>query len=133
MESVNAWLTYYHMSTVVNFNKKQNDPITSFNQNNSAAITPSAAPVQVTQQSSPASSGQFTNVQKYLNANKQAGQQVAQNVTQQVDKNLAPSKQEATDTASRIAQQVEKANTAINEGNAISSQLNQPAQAAQVS
>lgn len=130
MESVNVWLTYYHMSTVVNFNKKQNDPITSFNQNNSAAITPSAAPVQVSQQSNPASSGQFTNVQKYLNANKQAGQQVAQNVSQQVEKNLAPSKQEATDTASRIAQQVEKANTAINEGNAISSQLNQPTQAA---
>ena len=118
------------MSTVVNFNKKQNDPIASFNQNNSAAITPSAAPVQVTQQSSPASSGQFTNVQKYLNANKQAGQQVAQNVTQQVDKNLAQSKQEATDTARRIADQVRDANKAIDEGKGISTQLNQPAQAA---
>lgn len=63
-----------------------------------------------------ASSGRFTNIQKYLGANQNAGQQIAGNVSNQLDKNVQQQLTGAQDTQKAIQNGVTDANSALQRG-----------------
>src|SRR6478609_3618758 len=52
-------------------------------------------------------SGRFTNIQKYINANQGAGEQLGNKLTGTVDKNLQKTEKEATSQAGQIANTIQ--------------------------
>jgi hypothetical protein len=61
-------------------------------------------------------SGRFTNIQSYLGANRGAGQNLAQGVTNQVNKELDKNKQQANDSAASARAGIQAAQGTLNQG-----------------
>lgn len=70
-------------------------------------------------------SGQFTNIQSYLNANKGAGQRLAQGVASQVQKTLDPAKQQAQQYNEQVRQGIQSAQNTLQQGQGQLGQLRQ--------
>lgn len=127
------------MANYINFNdddKNKDNGAQSQSGSQSAAITPVGAfnaqqSVPQAQSSQPASSGQFTNIQKYLQANKGAGQQVANSVNNQMDKSLQAGKTSEQDATKQFQAGVQNANNVLNRGQGYSQQLQAPVQQTQ--
>jgi hypothetical protein len=79
-----------------------NDPNNPQNQLNGAA--------------KPQGSGQFTNIQKYLTANKTAGQNIANSIGNTYDKNTKKEKDNYSDQNSQIAQNINNSKQALQQG-----------------
>lgn len=135
------------MANFINFNQdadknKQEQPGSSGNllQNGggSADISPVSAfnaqqsvPGGQAQPGKPASSGQFTNIQKYLGANQGAGQQVAGGVSGQMNKSLRPGEIKQEDATKAFASSVQSANDVLGRGQQYNQQLQAPVQQTQ--
>lgn len=130
------------MANVINFNDDQNNNGQQNGGNSQPASTgggSSISPVSafnsqqsVQPQQSPnpsASSGQFTNIQKYLQANKGAGQQVAGGVQNQMQKSMQPGQIKEQDAAKQFASSVQSANDVLGRGQGYQQQLQAPVQA----
>lgn len=85
------------------------------------------APQQAAPQATPQKkgSGQFTNIQSYLNANKGAGQRVAQGVTGQVQKTLDPAKTQTQQYNDQVRQGIQSAQNTLQQGQGQLGQLQQ--------
>jgi hypothetical protein len=70
-----------------------------------------------------ASSGRFTNIQKYLGANQQAGQEIAGNVSQQLGKNVQENQQQAQDTQKAAQTGIDTATQTLQRGQGYQSEL----------
>jgi hypothetical protein len=70
-------------------------------------------------------SGRFTNIQSYLNANKGAGQQLAQGVAGQVQKKIDPVKKQAESYNEQVRQGIQGAQNTLNQGQQQYGQLQQ--------
>lgn len=116
------------MANIINFNEDDK------NKQNNAGQPASAQPANIApvsgQQSAPqqgpASSGQFTNIQKYLNANKGAGQQISGGVQQQLNKGIQPLKTQQESQANQFKQSVQNANDVLGRGQQYNQQLQAP-------
>ena len=64
------------------------------------------------QQQTPGS-GRFTNLQKYIGANQGAGRQLQNRIGTNVERGVEKTEKQATTQAGQIAEQVNKANTAL--------------------
>lgn len=88
-----------------------------------------ATNVQQAQSAAPApkrqGSGQFTNIQSYLNANKGAGQKLAQGVGNQVQKTLDPVKTQAQQYNDQVRQGIQSAQNTLQQGQGQLGQLKQ--------
>lgn len=122
------------MANVINFNDNDNDNNQQSVQQQTVtnAVSPFVSGGQQPQQSAPmqqnksASSGQFTNIQKYLNANKGAGEQISGNVQNRINKNLQPGiKQQETETQ-KVAAGVQAANDTLQRGQGYQQELSAP-------
>jgi hypothetical protein len=116
------------MANVINFNDENKDTQQQINQTVSGAIspliTPTAAPAQsVTSPTKPASSGQFTNIQQYLKANKGAGEQIAGNVQEKMEKTLQPGISQQAGEAEKFRAGAEKAQQTFGRGQEYLTQL----------
>lgn len=116
------------MANIINFNEDDK------NKQNNAGQPASAQPANIApvsgQQSAPqqgpASSGQFTNIQKYLNANKGAGQQISGGVQQQLNKGIQPLKTQQESQANQFKQSVQNANDVLGRGQQYNQELQAP-------
>lgn len=107
------------MATIFNPDEEENKnapgvttPIQTTNVPGGAAGTAAgAAPA-----ARPEGSGRFTNIQKYLSANSQGGQQVAQGIGSNIQKGIDKSKDAANDNLSQIRQNVEGAQNVAQQG-----------------
>lgn len=128
------------MANVINFNDDENkDKPSGQSSAVSGAISPfvsggtpapQQAPQQPAQQNKAASSGQFTNIQKYLNANRGAGEQIAGQVQNKMNKNLQPGIKNQQDEASKVAAGVAAANTTLDRGQGYQNELSAPGKVA---
>lgn len=123
------------MANIINFNDDDKSKQAGGDQPQagaSASITPVSAfnaqqsVPQAQQGSQPASSGQFTNIQKYLQANKGAGQQVAGGINKQMDKSLQPGQIQQEDATKAFQSSVQQANDVLGRGQGYSQQLQAP-------
>lgn len=128
------------MANIINFNKDDQNNQQSSGQvqtgGQSSTITPVSsfnAQQSVPQESMPqkASSGQFTNIQKYLQANKGAGQQIAGNVSKQMDKSLQAGRTAQEDASKAFQSSVQQANDVLTRGQGYQQQLQAPVQQTQ--
>ena len=71
----------------------------------------------------PQGSGRFTNIQKYLQANKQGGQQLAQGVGQNIQSGISKQKEQSQDYLSNIRQGIESAKGVAQKGGQYLQQL----------
>lgn len=76
-------------------------------------------------------SGRFTNIQQYLGANRGAGQQLAQGIGTQVQKQLNPVKKETETQASAVREGIQSAQNTLNTGQNQLGQLRQIGQTIQ--
>lgn len=102
-----------------------------------APTSPSGQPLQTIATASPQSttmaspekrpqgSGRFTNLQKYIQANQGAGQRIAGQVGQNVQKELTKEQQEAQDYYGKLGQAVQEAKGVAAQGGQFSQQLGQ--------
>lgn len=70
-------------------------------------------------------SGRFTNIQSYLNANKGAGQQLAQGVSGQVQKKVDPAKKQTESYNEQVKSGIQSAQNTLNQGQNQLGQLSQ--------
>jgi len=120
------------MANIINFNKDDEqknaqgqDKLTQ-GSSGAASITPGAGGGQQQQQApGTASSGKFTNIQKYIGANKGAGDQVAGGINKQQDKSLQAGRIAQSDEAKKVAAGVQQANTVLDRGQGYFNQINQ--------
>lgn len=68
-------------------------------------------------------SGRFTNLQKYLSANQQAGQQIAGQVGGKLQKDISKKQEEAQDYYSKLGQSIQEAKTVAGQGGDFRQQL----------
>lgn len=122
------------MANVIDFNKDENKQATGQQSAEpSASITPVSAQapnVPATANAAApgtASSGRFTNIQKYIGANKGAGQQVASAAGQQIQKQMKPGMAEQANAAEQFKAGVDKANESFGRSQQYGQQLNMPA------
>jgi len=131
------------MANIINFNDENKDKDQQENQQVSNAISPFVSSGGGQQQQAPqqpqsqapnkaASSGQFTNIQKYLGANKGAGEQIAGSVQSKMNKNLQPGIRQQESEASKVAAGVQAANQTLDRGQGYQQELSAPAKAAQL-
>lgn len=119
------------MANIINFNEDDKNKQSNAGQPASsqpATIAPvsGGASTQNAQQQGPASSGQFTNIQKYLSANKGAGQQISGGVQQQLNKGIQPLKTQQESQANQFKQSVQNANDVLGKGQQYNQQLQAP-------
>lgn len=123
------------MANIINFNDENKDQEQQGNQQVSNAISPfvsGGAQQQAPQQpqaqapNKAASSGQFTNIQKYLGANKGAGEQIAGSVQTKMNKNLQPGIKQQESEASKVAAGVQAANQTLDRGQGYQQELSAP-------
>jgi hypothetical protein len=69
-------------------------------------------------------SGRFTNIQKYINANKTAGQNLVGNVSGTIQKDINQQKSKTDESASAIRQGVQQGQQGLNQGSQFGQQLN---------
>jgi hypothetical protein len=67
-------------------------------------------------QSQPQGSGRFTNIQKYISANKQGGNQIANQIGSGMQKQFGEQSQKATDYNTRLGQSISQANETAKAG-----------------
>lgn len=70
-------------------------------------------------------SGRFTNLQKYLDVNKQGGSQLSQGIGQTIQKEIEPQKQQSSDYYSKLGQSIQQSQGALNQGAGYLGQLQQ--------
>ena len=68
-------------------------------------------------------SGRFTNLQKYLQANKDSGQRIAQTIGQNINQNLQKQQDKAQDYYSKLGQTTEQARQVAEQGKGFQQQL----------
>jgi len=131
------------MANIINFNDENKDKDQQENQQVSNAISPFVSSGGGQQQQAPqqpqsqapnkaASSGQFTNIQKYLGANKGAGEQIAGSVQSKMNKNLQPGIRQQESEASKVAAGVQAANQTLDRGQGYQQELSAPGKIAQL-
>lgn len=120
------------MANIINFNKddeqknQQGQDKLVQGSSGAASITPGAGGAQPQQQApGTASSGKFTNIQKYIGANKGAGEQVATGINKQQDKSLQSGRIAQQDEAKKVAAGVQQANTVLDRGQGYLNQISQ--------
>lgn len=116
------------MATVLNQNNQDKDqkptdptqPSTTMSQPGSV-VAASNTPSQPQKQGS----GMFTNIQKYINANKTSGQNLVNNVSQNVQKGMQGQESKVNDANAQIKAGIEQGKQGINQGTQYGQQLNQ--------
>lgn len=68
-------------------------------------------------------SGRFTNLQKYLQANKQGAQQVSSQIGQNINKNITDKQQKAEQYYTQLGQNIDQANQTAQQGRGFQTQL----------
>ncbi len=114
------------MATILNQNQEDSNtqdelnPTTSGLTPTTASNTPSAAPTQQRQ-----GSGRFTNLQKYMSANKQAGQNLVSNVSNKVQGQVDAERTKADEALGQIRSGIEQGRQGLDQGRGFQSQLGQ--------
>lgn len=111
------------MATILTPND-QNDP-NNPSQGTSAPSMGTTAPATSSMaQPQRQGSGRFTNIQKYINANKTSGQNLVNNVTGTIQKDINGQQQKADDSASAVRAGIEQGQQGLNQGSQFGQQLN---------
>ena len=69
-------------------------------------------------------SGRFTNIQKYINANKTAGQNLVNNVSGSIQKDIGQQQSKTDEASSAIRQGIQQGQQGLNQGTQFGQQLN---------
>ena len=115
------------MATILNQNQQDDsntqdelNPTTPGLSPTTMSNTPSAAPTQQRQ-----GSGRFTNLQKYISANQQAGQNLIGNVTNKVQGQVDSERKKADEALGQIRSGIEQGRQGLEQGRGFQSQLGQ--------
>lgn len=108
------------MATILNQNNQEQDPTKPTTQVTSPVMGQPGSSVQPQQQGS----GRFTNIQKYINANKTAGQNLVNNVSSNIQKGVNESQQKVDESGSAIRQGIQQGQQGLNQGQQFGQQLN---------
>jgi hypothetical protein len=112
------------MSSYQNLDEKDQNSSNAPQMGSSAPMS-TVNPVVPTQNHQKQGSGRFTNIQSYLNANKGAGQQLSQGISNQVQKKIEPIKTQANDYNAQVRQGIQGAQNTLNQGQQQLGQLKQ--------
>jgi hypothetical protein len=108
------------MATILNQNEEnETQPTTQ------AITSPVSGPSTVSpSQPQRQGSGRFTNIQKYINANKTAGQNLVNNVSGSIQKDIGQQKSKTDESASAVRQGIQQGQQGLNQGSQFGQQLN---------